>query len=376
MHLKFRNVNDAFTTFVRGFAAGSVEGLGEVVRRPSRNGGVLVIDEPVLVTYSRPRERVLFNAARDANPFFHLYHSLWLLAGRNDVAAPSYYVKKFADYSDDGLTQNASYGHRWRNALTETGNAFYDPAYVDQIKEIGYHLTNAPNSRRAVLQMWNVVDDLLNVGGREPGDKGSKDVCCNLSVMFSLRDALSNRVGATGPCPFKVLDMTVTNRSNDLVWGMLGEDYVTFTVLQEYLAAKLGVEVGVYNHFTNNLHCYEWNWKPDEWLAWAEKYCDNEYASQGPKESPAVFSLFRDIDMFDFELPKFVEYNSKTPENLKPTSWGCLFLNSVAQPMMNAFHMHKLDDYAGAEYRLKEIVADDWRLAATNWIRKRKDKRS
>jgi hypothetical protein len=35
--------------------------------------------------------------------------------------------------------------------------------------------------------------------------------------------------------------MTVTNRSNDLCWGMLGANYVHFTILQEYLAARLGV---------------------------------------------------------------------------------------------------------------------------------------
>lgn len=50
--------------------------------------GMDVVESPVPVAtvYEKPRERVLMNAARNANPFFHFFESLWIIAGRSDVA--------------------------------------------------------------------------------------------------------------------------------------------------------------------------------------------------------------------------------------------------------------------------------------------------
>jgi hypothetical protein len=113
MEFRFRNVCDAFEKLVATFDGRDV-GLGDVpfVRKPYSNpngsGHRLMIDEPVMLHYERPTERVLFNKARDANPFFHLYEALWMLAGRNDVAPLAYYVKDMARFSDDGKTFNGA----------------------------------------------------------------------------------------------------------------------------------------------------------------------------------------------------------------------------------------------------------------------------
>src|SRR5688572_27389167 len=105
MELKTRNINTAFRELVSLFHYGKQKpGDPAIVRSPSRNGDVLMIQEPVMITYYRPLERVLFNPARDANPFSLLYESLFLLAGRNDVEPLAYYTKQFREYSDDGKT--------------------------------------------------------------------------------------------------------------------------------------------------------------------------------------------------------------------------------------------------------------------------------
>src|ERR1035441_9587000 len=56
------------------------------VARPSRYGDVWEFPQPVTTLYRNPLERVLFNPLRNANPFFHLFESLYLLSGREDVA--------------------------------------------------------------------------------------------------------------------------------------------------------------------------------------------------------------------------------------------------------------------------------------------------
>ena len=56
---------------------GTLVALGET--ETSQRGSVLVMDCPVTTVYGRPNYRVLFNERRDANPFFHLVESVWML---------------------------------------------------------------------------------------------------------------------------------------------------------------------------------------------------------------------------------------------------------------------------------------------------------
>lgn len=419
MHLKTRNVNTAFRELVSIFNDPENGPEGCSVRKlPSRNGPVLKIDEPVTVTYERPTERVLFNGARDANPFFHLYEALWMLAGRRDVAPLAYYNSAIASIaSDDGVTFNGAYGYRWRAAAgkpslyTDGGdpkrpNALrgYVRPGVDQLRVLVEHLKVEPESRRAVLQMWNIEDDLLKIGvkcddcdgtgfhrypdfpngkpnysdsaaclgcrgqGRIGG--GSKDVCCNLSVMFSLRGDRNPEYKDGEPLPS--LDMTVTNRSNDLVWGLLGANYVHFTILQEYLAANLGAAVGRYHHFTNNLHAYESNWKPVEWLG-VDPYDDGGY--EGESDAYPILKtvpLVKDPPVFEREVIAFVERHSKDAFG---TDYQEPFLQTVAQPMSMAFHYYKRDQLEEALTVAESIKAEDWKVAAKGWLTRRVERR-
>lgn len=241
MEIRTRNVNSAFNFLVKGISGGSIKTRKE----ETRNGPVLQIDEPVMITYEKPTERVLFNSERDCNPFFHVYEAMWMLAGRNDVAPLAYYTPTIKNYSDDGKTFNGAYGYRWKHAETVNERRTVGPdtyadftrggvSYIDQLDCIVDHLTRLPNSRRAVLQMWNVEDDLLKIGSDLECMQGklSKDVCCNLSVMFSIRSSLTTHgadhrydVNRGMDKEVRHLDMAVTNRSNDLIWGMLGANY-------------------------------------------------------------------------------------------------------------------------------------------------------
>src|SRR4051812_36910906 len=83
----------------------------------SRNGRVLVSPEPVITEYQEPTQRVLLNPVRDANPFFHLLESMWMLAGQNDVRFVQHYAANMKAFSDDQTTLHGAYGHRWRHAL-------------------------------------------------------------------------------------------------------------------------------------------------------------------------------------------------------------------------------------------------------------------
>lgn len=442
MHLKTRNVNTAFRTLVEGFS-GKHDDDGVPIRKTdSRNGSVLMIDEPLTVTYERPLERVLFNPVRDANPFFHLYESLWMLAGRDDVDAVAYYAKQMREFSDNGTTLNGAYGRRWRatqGVPQLTRNGYFRPG-VDQLNVLVAHLKSQPNSRRAVLRMWNVEEDLLKIGGygnrvRCPNcggtggwddpDEGhrvtckrcegtswidepaSKDVCCNLEVMFSIREEDTGKMSFKEECSnplvpipgtvqigARYLDITVVNRSNDLLWGMLGANYVHFSFLQEYMACRLGVSVGRYHHVTNNCHVYtaRKDWKPEELLAddTPDFYSDFNLSRIGGSlkterwgEKLRTVPLVKDPARFDDEVQVIVEAFSG-PDSLNefPDLYGRLmepFLRDVAYPMLIAHWWHKAilqgkEDQGDREDALSNVASDDWRIAGQEWIARRMKK--
>lgn len=373
MHLEFRNVNDAFENITHGIQQGAIA----TRREDSRNGPVIVCDEPMLITYTHPTERVLFNSGRDCNPFFHLYEALWMLAGRNDVEPLKFYNSKIGSYSDDGKTFNGAYGYRWRNSPDPAEYVEYKNAgmgeTIDQLDILVNHLKADPKSRRAVLQMWNVEDDLLKIGGdtESPGGQSfnhtSKDVCCNLSVMFSLR------FFPLGDGSYYALDMTVTNRSNDLIWGMLGANYVHFSILQEYMAARIGVEVGKYHHFTNNLHAYEATWEPEKWGVKTRLDSSFRYLA---KPLPTQ-SLVKNPHNFEIEVVQFVEHHSDVAGM---RNWQEPFLKETAAPMMIAYAAYKqalknqsIESWRFAFSNAEDIASPDWRYVAIQWLEKRKE---
>lgn len=394
MHLKTKNVNTAFHELVKVFHTRVMPRYDHrsnvIVYRQSRNGPVIMIEEPVTITYTHPNERVLFNPSRDANPFFHLYEALWMLAGRNDVEPLSYYVSKMRDYSDDGKTLNGAYGYRWRTAnasvLDDIGKLAWHRQHggIDQLDLIVNHLKTDPHSRRAVLQMWNVEDDLLKIGmpcNRCPeygGNAGvcphcknglkmqSKDVCCNLSVMFSIRENVISAQGVGKPDKIiRYLDITVISRSEDLIWGLLGADYVDFTILQEYMATRLGCELGLYHHVINNLHVYEWNWKPEKWLEIDQVIGTTTMYDMMKYQS---IPLMTSPEMFERELPQFVELYKDG--NAIPKDWNEPFFELVAQPMMAAYAAYK-NKGATSLMWANRIQSDDWRCACIDWLERR-----
>lgn len=158
---------------------------------------------------------------RRFNPFFALTEFSWFITGSNVVEPLQHYVGNFDKYSDDGSILFGAYGYRLRNKFL-----------VDQISQAVNILKNEQNSRRVVLSMWG-IEDL----GAE-----SKDIPCNTSIMFKIREGK--------------LDITVINRSNDLFLGIPYNIFM-FYLLQCYMAKEVGIGIGTQRHFTDSLHLYE-----------------------------------------------------------------------------------------------------------------------
>jgi hypothetical protein len=335
--LRVRNVHAALPEGVDLLQKGGVHFT-------SRNGPVIVALGPVCTRYSDPLERVIFHADRDANPFFHFFESLWMLGGRNDVAYPAFFAKQMAAYSDDGETLHGAYGHRWTGwFMAEDVNGM--PAAVDQLQTVAQMLRTDPMDRRCVVQMWDAPADL--------GRKG-KDIPCNTQIYFSLHTGF--------------LDMTVTCRSNDMIWGAYGANAVHFSVLQEYVAAMIGCKVGYYYQFSNNFHAYENTFEKVKGLSMQVADGFRKGTQWCPYSVGAVkpYPMFRtDMDRWRAELNMFLE------EGLVLGMQEPFFRN-VAQPMSRAYMAYRDKAWHLAMEHVNMIKASDWKLACAEWVLRRK----
>ena len=322
MEIVTRNAN---TLFSEMFWKLKVSG----VRTESRNGPVMRFPEPVLTRVRYPVERVLFHVERDANPIFHCLEAVWMLAGRQDVSFLQQFNSRIGQYSDDSEVFNAAYGHRMRSHFGH-----------DQLVEVIEILSRDPNSRQAVIQLWDSQDL----------SKSTKDKACNTQLMFEVVN--------------RHLNMTVINRSNDCWFGYAGANIVHMTMIQEFVASALDIPVGEYRTFSNNLHLY------------LELYNAEHYVKNPPYDAffdlysqhavrPLPMMLNADYDSFLKDCERFCDEPFK--QNAK---YAHPFFNHVAHPLAMISHTRKLDAGTGAGWAEK-IKAQDWRRAAQDWIHRR-----
>lgn len=346
------NVNDALHTGLHYLLQHGVE-------ETSRNGTVLVAPGPVTTVYTKPWQRVLFSPLRDANPFFHFMESLWMLAGRNDLAFLQQFASKFGAYSDDGKTIRGAYGHRWRQWFG-----------YDQLRVLVEELRSTPDTRRAVLAMWDAGEFQYpdQFQGTEDGGGDllatTVDKPCNTHIYFDVRGG--------------VLNMTVCCRSNDVLWGAYGANAVHMSFLQEYIAVMVDVPMGAYRQVSNNYHMYlnvvsrERAAKIAEDALLANFYDSGSFSyvplgglDEPPTHLPGGFD-YALRDWFSFHYDK---------RNHGRVPFKNDLLQRVATPMYMAWEARKLGLSQGAVLDLVDQIHDTaWRVACRDWMLRRYNK--
>jgi len=321
MEITANNVNGMFS-----------EGLWRLktcgVKSDSRNGPVVMINEPVLLTLNKPQERVLFYGERDCNPIFHLLESIHILAGRKDVSFLKQFNSTIGNYSDDGESFNAAYGFRARHHFGE-----------DQLIGVINKLNSDRNTRQAVIQLWDAAD--LN--------KQTLDKACNTQLVFSITDDM--------------LDLTVFNRSNDFIWGNTGANAVHFSIWQEFVAIATNSRIGKMRTVSNNLHIYlDLYPKFNKFLDCPPDSESYDMYQQGVKPTKLMFnndwvSWLEDAEAF-----------CNNPFKYDNSQYS--FFTEVAHPMAMISYERKNKISDGMKWA-DRVEAEDWRIAAQDWIERR-----
>lgn len=204
------------------------------------------------------KDPIITLTSRKMNFKFALGEAWWVTSGSNKVNDITQFMKRYKEYSDDGVFLNGAYGVK----------------FIDQLRYIVDNLESDQDSRQAVLNIW-----------RE-NPRQSKDIPCTLSHQYLIRDG--------------ELHCIANMRSHDMVWGF---SYDTFTfsmmakTIQTLLSKRnINVEMGTLTINQGSAHIYEKHWdEVDEWI----KYLDK------PEKD-------WEKDSFIWNDPKFSEYSTFT----------------------------------------------------------------
>ncbi|MGN7727132.1 thymidylate synthase [Luteimonas sp. 22616] len=208
----------------------------------------------VLLRLRNPRAR-LSRTSRRTQVFSCVGELAWYLAKSDRVKFISYYIPKYREDSEDGLTIPTAYGPR---IFSNNGE--------DQLGNVVDLLHKRRSSRRAVIQIYS-AGDIHRI----------HDVPCTCTLQFLVRKSR--------------LHMLTSMRSNDAYLG-LPHDIFSFTMLQEIVARALGIELGEYKHFVGSLHLY------DEHMLAASLYVDDGYQERVAMPAMPFGNQFPNIKMF------------------------------------------------------------------------------
>jgi len=207
----------------------------------------------VILRITKPRARLSRSWTRGRPLFSALGELVWYLAGSDDAAFIGRYIP---DYVRPGMPAivHGAYGPRIKSRYG-----------LDQLATVTELLGERDGSRRVIIQLYEARD--LEVP--------KEDVPCTTALQFFRRQ--------------NVLHMSATMRSNDAYIG-LPHDVFCFTMIQELVAAELGLELGEYIHMVGSMHLYT------DKLELAERYISEGY--HRTSEMPAM-PLWNSFAMMD-----------------------------------------------------------------------------
>ena len=163
-----------------------------------------------------------FAGSRQMSASYACGELAWYLSGDSRTAAIEHYAPSYKQFTFTN------------SDLERYAPGAYGPT-IRFVDDIVWELTKYPDSRRAVVSMWETSRDT-------PSDLTNPDKPCTLSLQFLIRDG--------------ALHLIVSMRSND-AWLGMPYDMFCFMAIQRLAADLLDVRSGTYVHNVGSLHLYE-----------------------------------------------------------------------------------------------------------------------
>ena len=207
--LTFKNASEAFDFY---YGVIPYEGVDFAGTKAMFNQGF---------TIEKPWERMIDNDKREFNMEYAEAEWQWYLSGDRSTAKLGEIYGKIPQIwqrmSDGNGNVNSNYGWQWERGW--------------QLDKVVAQLKDNTETRQAAISIYD---------GKEIG-KYKYDTPCTYAVQFTV---VKNK-----------LNMCVVMRSNDLWYGFCNDQYC-FSMLQNLVCNRTGIDMGTYYHFAHNLHIY------------------------------------------------------------------------------------------------------------------------
>ncbi len=154
-----------------------------------------------------------------------IYELLWFLKGETNIEyLKEHQVKIWDEWADENGDLGPVYGKQWRNWEGKNGK------FYDQIKDIVHQLKTNPDSRRLIVNAWNVGE--LSEMALMP---------CHTMFQFYVAD--------------NKLSCQLYQRSADVFLGV-PFNIASYALLTMMLAQVCGFELGDFVHTFGDVHIY------------------------------------------------------------------------------------------------------------------------
>ncbi|HEV8505128.1 MAG TPA: thymidylate synthase [Chitinophagaceae bacterium] len=154
-----------------------------------------------------------------------VYELLWFLKGETNIKyLKDHGVSIWDEWADTKGELGPIYGYQWRHWKT------YNGGFVDQITEVINTIKKNPNSRRMIVNAWNVAEI----------DKMSLPACHVMFQFYVVNDKLS---------------CAMYQRSCDMFLG-IPFNIASYALLTHLIASVCGLGVGEFVHMLGDTHIY------------------------------------------------------------------------------------------------------------------------
>lgn len=212
-----------------------------------------------------------------------VHELLWFLKGdTNTQYLKDNGVKIWDEWADENGDLGPVYGYQWRNWPTPDGR------HIDQVSEVVKQLKANPNSRRIIINAWNVADLPDESISPQANVKNNKMALapCHAFIQFYVADGK--------------LSCQLYQRSADIFLGV-PFNIASYALMTMMLAQVCGLEPGDFIHTLGDAHLYSNHAEQVE-----EQLSRTPYALPTMKINPEV----NDIFAFTFEDFELVGYES------------------------------------------------------------------
>lgn len=207
-----------------------------------------------------------------------IHELLWFLKGETNTR----YLKEngvsiWDEWADENGDLGPVYGYQWRNWPTPDGR------HVDQVKEVVEQLKNNPDSRRIIINAWNVAD-LPDENVSPQANVANNKMAlapCHAFIQFYVADGK--------------LSCQLYQRSADIFLGV-PFNIASYALMTLMLAQVCDLQPGDFIHTLGDAHLYSNHTEQVE-----EQLGRTPYALPTMKINPEVKDIFS-FKFEDFEL--------------------------------------------------------------------------